>query len=634
MYHGTGFTRNSGSWPRLSPLLTPFGPSVLAKQKFIKNFERVPGTLRTRAGHITDGSSVQTHVANTPMSVDTVGDHTMLETAHLPVRNTQHSPDQCHPLSPQIQETTSSLTENKPVTPILTETLKTFLTGYNDSYYLLQGFTQGFHLGYSGPRAPSSAPNLKSCQEHPDIVQTKLSIELAAHRIVGPFDSPPFSTLRISPIGLVPKKGHNQFRLIHHLSYPQGMSVNDSIDPQFSSVQYATFDDAVHELLQLGKGSLLAKTDIDNAFRLIPIHPDDHDLLGMTFRGQFYYDTCLPMGASSSCAIFERFSTALHWIASNKLSIKHMVHILDDFLILGPPNSITCQRNLEAFIALCSEIGVPIKSEKTQNACQVITFLGLELDSTTMEARLPYDKLVKLRTQLAKFSKHRKITLKELQSLLGLLNFCCTVVPPGRPFLRRLTDLTKKVTRPSHRITLNKESRKDLLAWQFFADHFNGTNLLLQERWVNDTALHLYTDASGSIGFGAVFQTHWFYGTWTSAQAPLNITFKELLPIVLALELWGSTLANKCLTLHSDNYAVVHIINKQTCKDPLIMLLVRRLVLTCLKHNILVRSTHISGKSNVLPDLLSRLQIRQFQLIAPHMDEKPTTIPDSFLRLP
>jgi hypothetical protein len=340
------------------------------------------------------------------------------------------------------------------------------------------------------------------------------------------------------------------------------------------------------------------------------------------------------MGASSSCAIFERFSSSLHWIAYNKLNIKHMVHILDDFLILGPPNSVTCQTNLENFLALCSEIGVPIKSEKTQNACQVITFMGLELDSTTMEARLPGDKLLKLRTQLAKFSKHRKITLKELQSLLGLLNFCCTVVPPGRSFLRRLTDLTKKVTRPSHRITLNSESRKDLTAWQLFADHFNGTNLLLQERWVTDTSLHLYTDASGSIGFGAIFQSHWFYGTWTSAQAPLNITFKELFPIVLALELWGPSLDNRCFTLHSDNYAVVHIINKQTCKDPQIMLLVRRLVLVCLKHNILVRSVHISGKTNVLPDLLSRLQISQFRRLAPQIDEQPTAIPDSYLKLP
>lgn len=141
-----------------------------------------------------------------------------------------------------------------------------------------------------------------------------------------------------------------------------------------------------------------------------------------------------PWGFSSACAIFERFSTALHYIASRVLGIKHMVHVLDDFLGLGPPSSPSCQDHLNCFLRLCRQLGVPIKTEKTEAATTTIIFLGLELDSFTMEARLPADKLIKLRDLLHSASQSRKIKLRNLQSLLSLLIFSCLVATQCRPF--------------------------------------------------------------------------------------------------------------------------------------------------------------------------------------------------------
>lgn len=413
-----------------------------------------------------------------------------------------------------------------------------FLEGYSKAAYLVQGFSIGFTLAYTGPRTSSTAPNLKTCLDHPDIVQLKIESEVWSGRIRGPFSDPPFPDLHISPIGLVPKKTPGQYRLIHHLSYPCGSSINDFIDPIFSAVKYASFDDATTLLLSHGRGSYLAKTDIENGFRIIPVHWSDHNLLGFMFKGQYYYDTCLPMGISSACAIFEHFSTGLQWIAQHKLNIPSMVHILDDFLFISS-NFPSCKANLDQFMALCSTVGVPLKAEKTEQPKQVITFMGLELDLVTMEARLPMDKLVKLRSLLSSTSKSRKIKLKDLQSLLGLLNFCCQVIVPGRCFLRRLTDLTKKVSKPNHRFTLTRESRKDIQAWLLFLQSFNGKQLLVEQRWVHNTALHLHTDASGNIGFGAIFGSHWLYSAWPPKLAHLHITYKELFPIVVALVIWG-----------------------------------------------------------------------------------------------
>lgn len=158
----------------------------------------------------------------------------------------------------------------------------------------------------------------------------------------------------------------------------------------------------IPHLQQLGKGCYFAKTDREWV-RIIPVHTADHDLLGFIFKGQ-YYVICLPVGISSACAIFEHFSTALHWVAVHILNIFHMVHILDDFLILNV-DFLQCQSQLNSFLSVCHSTGVPMKLEKTESARQVITFMGLELDCVSMEARLPNDKLCKLRSKLLTAAK-------------------------------------------------------------------------------------------------------------------------------------------------------------------------------------------------------------------------------------
>lgn len=87
--------------------------------------------------------------------------------------------------------------------------------------------------------------------------------------------------------------------------------------------------------MDIGRGAFLAKTDIESAFRIIPMCENDYPLLGFKWEGYYYHDRSLPMGSSSSCKIFESFSTALEWIATNKFGCGVVIHILDDFLFCG-----------------------------------------------------------------------------------------------------------------------------------------------------------------------------------------------------------------------------------------------------------------------------------------------------------
>ena len=161
-------------------------------------------------------------------------------------------------------------------------------------------FKYGFNLFSVGQSRSYEFPNLLSTRQQPQVVDRKLAKELEAHRFGGPFDTLPFLIFRVSPLGIVPKKTPGEFRLIHHLSYPMGESVNAGISSEHSSVQYANTDHAIKRIKLSGVGSYLAKTDIKSAFRIFPINPQDYHLLGIKWNGQYYYDKCMPMGCSSS----------------------------------------------------------------------------------------------------------------------------------------------------------------------------------------------------------------------------------------------------------------------------------------------------------------------------------------------
>lgn len=371
----------------------------------------------------------------------------------------------------------------------------------------------------------------------------------------------------------------------------------------------------------------MAKMDIKDGFRNIPIHPRDYHLLGFRWEDKFYFDKCLPMGASSSCQIFEKLSTALHWIMINRYNASGMSHYIDDFFFIGPPNSQKCLQDVLAFEQLCNTIGIPIKQSKTVLPTTKLTIYGIEVDSVSMKSCLPQDKLEHLRSVLAATSRRKKVTLRDLQSLIGLLNFACIVVVPGRAFLRRLIDLTCNIVNPNYYITLGSEGKKDIEAWQLFINKFNGKSVFLQDQWVSACKLNMYSDASGSIGYAAVLGSQWFAEKWLKQHQEYHITIKELFPIVLALEIWGKKLKDHKILFFSDNMAVVEIINKQSSKDKIIMRLVRRLVIAALTHNILFKAKHIAGKSNCIADHLSRFKFQEARAIAPWLGVRPTTVP-------
>ena len=150
---------------------------------------------------------------------------------------------------------------------------------------------------------------------------------------------------------------------------------------------------------------------------------------------------------------------------------------------------------------------------------------------------------------------------------------------------------------------------------------------MLPQYWLQSPSIDLYTDASETLGYGAVLGPQWLFGPWDDEWRGQSITLLEFYPTVLAVSVWADNLSNKCISLHSDNRAVVDIINSQTSRDTKVLHLMRKPVLSCLRHNILFRAVHIPGINNNLADSLSRLQVGKFQALAPKACSFPVSIP-------
>ena len=401
-----------------------------------------------------------------------------------------------------------------------------------------------------------------------------------------------------------------------------------------NSQSNATMDNAVDLISRFGTGAILAKVDLKAAFRMVPIHPDDRDLLGMQWQGSFYLDTCLPFGLRSGPFLFNQFAEALHWILNNNYQVD-AVHYLDNFLIVGAPGADQCASSVQLTLRVCESLGIPVAVDKLEGPATRISFLGIMLDSEAQILSLPQDKLEDILHRVHSWLGRRSATKRELLSLIGRLWFASKVVPASRLFLRRLIDLSTTVNRLHHHVQLSSEARADLAWWARFLPSWNGRAMFLDPEWISADSLHLFTDASGSHGFGTNFDGSWCRGSWLPHQRlpHHSIQWQVLFAILAAASTWHHKLAGRRVIFHCDNLAVVQAWSGQSSRDPALMVLLRELFFVPAQSNFTIQLVHVPGKHNVLADALSRDLMSKFFALAPQADPLPSVVPPHLARL-
>ena len=96
-----------------------------------------------------------------------------------------------------------------------------------------------------------------------------------------------------------------------------------------------------------------------------------------------------------------------------------------------------------------------------------------------------------------------------------------------------MVELTRNVSLRHHYIKLSSGGfLKALQTWKTFISHWNFAALFLSTSWVDTHSLELYTDASGTLGFGGIFGQRWFQGCWQTHQQldqpGISIAWQEL----------------------------------------------------------------------------------------------------------
>ncbi len=255
-----------------------------------------------------------------------------------------------------------------------------------------------------------------------------------------------------------------------------------------------------------------------------------------------------------------------------------------------------------------SQLGLRVNWEKSKlSPAQRISFLGVELDSVSMSARLTEERAQSVLNCLSSFGGRTVVPLKQFQRLLGHMASAAAVTPLGLLHMRPLQHwLHSRVPRWAWRrgalqVNITQECRRSFSPWTDLAFLRAGVPLEQVSRHVVVT-----TDAS-STGWGATCNGQAASGLWMGPRLLWHINCLELLAVHLALRQFRPLLLGKHVLVRTDNTAAVSYINRMGgIRSRRMSQLARHLLLWSHTRLKSLRAVHIPGVLNRAADALSR----------------------------
>jgi hypothetical protein len=467
----------------------------------------------------------------------------------------------------------------------------------------------GFPIGYSVDVFPRPADrNHKGALSFASHVDNYILTEVALGATLGPFTANPlFLPLAFSPLNTVDKPGSRERRIIMDLSFPHGHSVNSGITKgeylgELWQLTYPTVDSFAALVRDKGVGCLMFKRDLKRAYRQFAVDPGDIHLLAFFWRGHVFIDHSLPFGLRSAAFLCQRVTCAIAFLM--RLRGASLCNYLDDFG--GVDLASHAAAAYRGLAELLTDLGVLESPSKAAPPSTVMTFIGIQFDSVKMSMEVTPERLLEISEILRSWARKRVATKRELQSLIGKLQYAAKCVRASRIFISRLLVQLAKLNGQSHKFTISREFRKDLNWWSRFMESFNGVTLIGDMAWTTPDG-EFATDACltgcGGANRGTFFRA--MFPDYILAKE-LHISALELLTVLLAVRLWCAQYHGMRIIILCDNLASVQVLNSGRTKDPWMLLCVREIAFLCAQHNLELRAQHIAGVLNRIPDLLSR----------------------------
>ena len=160
------------------------------------------------------------------------------------------------------------------VSTLKRDTWEYYLSEYPDQSFvdsILNIIDVGASIGHMGPSKPQMCKNLQSATDFPGDISKEIESLCSLMHIHGPFQDPPLPNFRCSPLGTSTRKRSPKCRVFNHYSWPPSSSVNAETPDTEGEITYESFHEAVKALWEAGRGALMAKLDLKDAYHHMPV---------------------------------------------------------------------------------------------------------------------------------------------------------------------------------------------------------------------------------------------------------------------------------------------------------------------------------------------------------------------------
>ena len=499
------------------------------------------------------------------------------------------------------------------------------LIGYVNAE-LTQYLEYGFPLGLADSAVlESQKRNHGSAYMWFSWVDKFIATEVTKCGMTGPYETAPWGNAVISPLMTAHKKPLDR-RTVYDASFGESSINNstpgDTYQGQPIHFTYPRVEDYRLMVLKAGHGAWMWKRDLSRFFMQLPLDPVEYSKVGVIWRGTFFFFVCLAFGLRHSGLNGQRVTDAVAWILrqlglqTDAEIIYQVCNYVDDLGGVEP----TKERAKAAFDALAwllGDLGLEESKKKAVAPTTKITYLGIQFDSLTMEMSVPPEKITEVKADIGKWINKSTISKRELQSLLGKLFWVARVVKYARPFMGRLLDQLRSLSKvhDGKKVKFLKESKKDVKWWAEYLEHFNGVTMIVNEDPIPLTYEQLldspYTLCAGDAtpsGGGAWHGSEYWCGelpAWLLDPA-IPIHLKEFWVMIVSAKVWGESWTGKTITLFCDNDAVCDTVTYRKPRDQALLSLLREFLYLVVTRKFFPVVRKIGTKENAIADHISR----------------------------
>jgi hypothetical protein len=292
----------------------------------------------------------------------------------------------------------------------------------------------------------------------------------------GPFDTPPLDNFRSNCLIAIPQ--NNKVRPVLDASLPEFCSFNSNIDKcKLEKVEMCSARCFAYSVVEAGKGAWMCKMDMADAYKNVPCPLNDLHLQGFSWLGKFFVELRQIFGATTAVANYDILgNTVLTLVKAETEVPNEFVHRqLDDVPVVVPySKKYWCEEFVSKYRDCCNSLNIQLAEDcpnfdKAFSASQYGKVLGVWFNTADLTWSYPAEKTEKLLYAAGKFFDKGKVSLLQMQKLMGRINDVGLLCPFLKAFKGPLNEMLGELQRnPGLKMYPSKQCKKDLLVWVAF----------------------------------------------------------------------------------------------------------------------------------------------------------------------